>query len=142
MFLGASRLKVAFFSDSGNDGRLRRARIDRDECSSDASSRLGSMAGLQGLSDTSEHVCIKMRGLPYNAGQREIMDFFEGYNILPNGIHIVMGATDRPTGEAFVEFITSDEAQRAMERHRQNIGSRYIELFRATKRFVRLLPTT
>ncbi|KAG0623825.1 hypothetical protein M758_3G204800 [Ceratodon purpureus] len=94
---------------------------------------LGSMAGLQGLSDTSEHVCIKMRGLPYNAGQREIMDFFEGYNILPNGIHIVMGATDRPTGEAFVEFITSDEAQRAMERHRQNIGSRYIELFRATK---------
>ena len=27
------------------------------------------------------------------------MDFFEGYNILPNGIHIVMGATDRPTGE-------------------------------------------
>jgi len=94
---------------------------------------LGSMAGLQGLSDTSENVCIKMRGLPYNAGQREIMDFFEGYNILPNGIHIVMGATDRPTGEAFVEFITSDEAQRAMERHRQNIGSRYIELFRATK---------
>jgi epithelial splicing regulatory protein 1/2 len=97
---------------------------------------LGSMAGLQGLTDTSEHVCIKMRGLPYTAGQREIMDFFEGYNILPNGIHIVMGATDRPTGEAFVEFITSDEAQRAMERHRQNIGSRYIELFRATKRFV------
>jgi len=35
-----------------------------------------------------------------------------------------------------VEFITSDEAQRAMERHRQNIGSRYIELFRATKRCV------
>jgi heterogeneous nuclear ribonucleoprotein F/H/epithelial splicing regulatory protein 1/2 len=95
---------------------------------------LGSMAGLSGLTDTSEHVCIKMRGLPYNAGQREIMDFFEGYNILPNGIHIVMGATDRPTGEAFVEFISSDEAQRAMERHRQNIGSRYIELFRATKR--------
>uniref|UniRef100_A0A7I4A7R3 RRM domain-containing protein n=1 Tax=Physcomitrium patens TaxID=3218 RepID=A0A7I4A7R3_PHYPA len=94
---------------------------------------LGSMTVPQGLSDTSEHVCIKMRGLPYNAGQREIMDFFEGYSFLPNGIHIVMGATDRPTGEAFVEFMSSDEAQRAMERHRQNIGSRYIELFRATK---------
>jgi heterogeneous nuclear ribonucleoprotein F/H/epithelial splicing regulatory protein 1/2 len=61
------------------------------------------------------------------------MDFFEGFNIMPNGIHIVMGSTDRPTGEAFVEFISSDEAQRGMERHRQNIGSRYIELFRATK---------
>ncbi|KAG6551429.1 hypothetical protein Mapa_007075 [Marchantia paleacea] len=94
---------------------------------------LGGMTGLQTLGDTSEHVCIKMRGLPYNAGQREIMDFFEGYNILPNGIHIVMGATERPTGEAFVEFVSPEETQRAMERHRQNIGSRYIELFRATK---------
>lgn len=96
---------------------------------------LGGISGLQGIGDMSEHVCIKMRGLPYNAGQREIMDFFEGYSILPNGIHIVVGATDRPTGEAFVEFVSPEEAQRAMERHRQNIGSRYIELFRATKRF-------
>ncbi|CAM6010420.1 unnamed protein product [Sphagnum balticum] len=95
---------------------------------------LGGITGLPGLTDTSEHVCIKMRGLPYNATQREIMDFFDGLNIMPNGIHIVMGATDRPTGEAFVEFTSSDEAQRGMERHRQNIGSRYIELFRATKR--------
>ncbi|KAH9557410.1 hypothetical protein CY35_07G083300 [Sphagnum magellanicum] len=94
---------------------------------------LGGITGLPGLTDTSEHVCIKMRGLPYNATQREIMDFFDGLNIMPNGIHIVMGATDRPTGEAFVEFTSSDEAQRGMERHRQNIGSRYIELFRATK---------
>lgn len=95
---------------------------------------LGGISSLSSVGDTSEHVCIKMRGLPYNAGQREIMEFFEGYNILPNGIHVVMGATDRPTGEAFVEFVSSEETQRAMERHRQNIGSRYIELFRATKR--------
>ncbi|CAM6102293.1 unnamed protein product [Calypogeia fissa] len=94
---------------------------------------LSGISSLNGVGETSEHVCIKMRGLPYNAGQREIMDFFEGYNILPNGIHVVMGATDRPTGEAFVEFVSPEETQRAMERHRQNIGSRYIELFRATK---------
>ncbi|KAJ7526814.1 hypothetical protein O6H91_16G024000 [Diphasiastrum complanatum] len=94
---------------------------------------IGGKSGLQGLGDGSENVIIKMRGLPYNAGQRDILEFFEGYEIVLNGVHIVMGATDRPTGEAFVEFISSDEAQRAMERHRQNIGSRYIELFRATK---------
>ncbi|KAL2634576.1 hypothetical protein R1flu_006055 [Riccia fluitans] len=94
---------------------------------------LGGMTSVQTLGDTSEHVCIKMRGLPYNAGQRDIIEFFEGYNIVSNGVHIVMGATDRPTGEAFVEFVSTEETQRAMERHRQNIGSRYIELFRATK---------
>ncbi|EFJ14378.1 hypothetical protein SELMODRAFT_446014 [Selaginella moellendorffii] len=85
------------------------------------------------IGDISEDVCIKMRGLPYNSGPREITEFFQGYRIVPNGIYVVIGATDRPTGEAFVEFISSKEAQRAMERHRNNIGSRYIELFRATK---------
>lgn len=91
------------------------------------------MAGLQSQGDLSENVCIKMRGLPYNAVPKDIMEFFEGYKIASNGIHIMTGVTDRPTGEAFVEFVSTDEAQRAMERHRHNIGSRYIELFRATK---------
>lgn len=94
---------------------------------------MGLTGGLQGGKDLSESVCIKMRGLPYNAHTKDIIDFFEGYKIAPNGILIMTGATDRPTGEAFVEFVSVDEAQRAMERHKQNMGSRYIELFRATK---------
>eukprot|EP00250_Pteridium_aquilinum_P033242 c5358_g1_i1 orf=678-2033(-) len=94
---------------------------------------MGLSGGLQGMKDPSESVCIKMRGLPFNAETKDIATFFEGYKIAPNGILIVTGATDRPTGEAFVEFISVDEAQRAMERHKQNMGSRYIELFRATK---------
>ncbi|KAI5074845.1 hypothetical protein GOP47_0010806 [Adiantum capillus-veneris] len=85
------------------------------------------------MKDTSENVCVKMRGLPFNAEKNDIVKFFEGYEIAPNGILIVTGAADRPTGEAFVEFMSVDEAQRAMERHKQNMGSRYIELFRATK---------
>jgi RNA recognition motif-containing protein len=75
-----------------------------------------------------------MRGLPYNATQREIMDFFDGLNIMPNDIHIVMETTNHPIGEAFVEFTSSDEAQRGMDSHRKNIASYYRELFRATKR--------
>ncbi|MCO5559795.1 hypothetical protein L7F22_013399 [Adiantum nelumboides] len=89
---------------------------------------------LQGtMKGSSENVCIKMRGLPFSAETRDIVEFFEGYEIAPNGIFNVTGASDRPTGEAFVEFMSADEAQRAMERHKQNMGSRYIELFRATK---------
>ncbi len=63
------------------------------------------------------------------------MNFFDGLNIMPNGIHIVMEATNCPTGEAFVEFTSSDEAQREMDSHHQNIGSYDRELFRATKRY-------
>jgi hypothetical protein len=46
-----------------------------------------------------------------------------------------MGATNHPTGEVFVEFTSSDEAQCGMDSHCQNIGSYYKELFRATKRY-------
>eukprot|EP00271_Cylindrocystis_brebissonii_P015820 TRINITY_DN38855_c0_g1_i1.p1 TRINITY_DN38855_c0_g1~~TRINITY_DN38855_c0_g1_i1.p1 ORF type:complete len:464 (-),score=107.18 TRINITY_DN38855_c0_g1_i1:590-1981(-) len=95
---------------------------------------MGGMGAMGGLGDPTENVCIKMRGLPYNAGQREIMEFFEGYQVVANGIHVVMNpTTERPTGEAFVEFASPEEAQRAMEKHRSNIGARYIELFRASK---------
>lgn len=95
---------------------------------------MGLSGVLQGvMNDSSESVCIKMRGLPFNAETKDILKFFDGYKISPNGIFIVTGASDRPTGEAFVEFASVDEAQRAMERHKQNMGSRYIELFRATK---------
>eukprot|EP00245_Coleochaete_scutata_P014153 TRINITY_DN5962_c0_g1_i1.p1 TRINITY_DN5962_c0_g1~~TRINITY_DN5962_c0_g1_i1.p1 ORF type:complete len:458 (-),score=101.37 TRINITY_DN5962_c0_g1_i1:1011-2384(-) len=95
------------------------------------------VAGVSALptaaADGSDNTVIKMRGLPFNAGQREIMDFFEGYTIAQNGIHIALGPNERPTGEAYVEFTSTDEATRAMERHRNNIGARYIELFRSSK---------
>jgi len=36
----------------------------------------------------------------------------------------------KPTGEAFVSFLTLEEAQRAIvEKDRKHIGPRYVELF-------------
>lgn len=81
-----------------------------------------------------DNVCIKMRGLPFSASVLDILGFFQGYNVVDNGVHIVVGPGERPTGEAYVEFATPEDAQRAMEKHRQHMGSRYVELFRVTKR--------
>ena len=39
-----------------------------------------------------------------------------------------LSAAGKPTGEAYVEFATAEEAQRALkDRQHQHIGSRYIE---------------
>ncbi|PAV80096.1 hypothetical protein WR25_17285 [Diploscapter pachys] len=38
----------------------------------------------------------------------------------------------RPTGDAFVQFATEEEGQRALTKHKNSIGTRYIELFRST----------
>ena len=37
------------------------------------------------------------------------------------------------TGDAFVLFQTEPEGQLALKKHRENIGKRYIELFRSTR---------
>ena len=38
-----------------------------------------------------------------------------------------------PTGDAFVLFETEAEGQIALKKHRENIGKRYVELFRSTR---------
>lgn len=54
---------------------------------------LESMTECPSLIDTYENVCIKIRGLPYNVGRIDILEFldFRHFNILTNNIHIVCG---------------------------------------------------
>lgn len=39
----------------------------------------------------------------------------------------------RPSGEAFVEFKDEESQKEAMKRHKEMMGTRYIELFTSTK---------
>lgn len=48
------------------------------------------------------------------------------------GVLFVKNSDEKPTGDAFVLFATEEQAKRALARHHQNIGSRYVELFRST----------
>jgi len=74
-----------------------------------------------------------MRGLPYSATETDIVQFFAGFQmlaVLPSTAPI----NGRPSGEAYVEFASPDEAQRAyIARNRATMGHRYVELFHATK---------
>jgi heterogeneous nuclear ribonucleoprotein F/H len=40
---------------------------------------------------------------------------------------------EQPTGEAYVEFSSPDDRERAMTKDRQHIGGRYVELFRVNR---------
>ena len=48
------------------------------------------------------------------------------------GVLFVRKPDGRPTGDAFVLFETEDIAVCSLQKHRELIGSRYIELFRST----------
>ena len=49
-----------------------------------------------------------------------------------DGILFVHQADGRATGDAFVLFSTDDDVSNALTKHKQCIGTRYIELFKST----------
>ncbi|CAJ0924207.1 unnamed protein product, partial [Mesorhabditis belari] len=81
-------------------------------------------------------VIIRMRGLPYDCAEQQIKEFFlsepEPAEMMDSGVMFVTRPDGRPTGDAFVLFGDEETGLRALKKHRQTIGSRYIELFRST----------
>merc|ERR1719427_35381 len=76
---------------------------------------------------------LRMKGLPFTVTDKEILDFFSEGNVTPAAVHIISDrATGRPSGVALVEFANDDEIISALDLNRNEIGNRYIELFRAT----------
>ncbi|KPM05084.1 heterogeneous nuclear ribonucleoprotein F-like protein [Sarcoptes scabiei] len=80
---------------------------------------------------------IRMRGLPYYCTAQQVIEFFannEKCEVMhgEEGVLFVRKPDGRPTGDAFVLFETEDIALKALQKHRESIGYRYIELFRST----------
>jgi heterogeneous nuclear ribonucleoprotein F/H len=74
---------------------------------------------------------LRLRGLPYGCTKPDIETFFQGLVIAYDGIMMVIDFTGRFNGEAFVQFETISDAHKALERHKQKISNRYIEIFRS-----------
>ncbi|GAX83407.1 hypothetical protein CEUSTIGMA_g10832.t1 [Chlamydomonas eustigma] len=71
----------------------------------------------------------KVRGLPYRSTPMEILGFFEGYRYLPDSLQIGLDSLGRPSGEAWLSFLSPEETMRAVQDlNRQYLGSRYLEL--------------
>lgn len=78
-----------------------------------------------------------MRGLPFDCTKTQIEDFFaaegEAHGIIDEGILFVFRPDGRPSGDAFVLFADDEAGKRALSKHKNRIGTRYIELFRTTQ---------
>uniref|UniRef100_A0A1I7RYA8 RRM domain-containing protein n=2 Tax=Bursaphelenchus xylophilus TaxID=6326 RepID=A0A1I7RYA8_BURXY len=93
-------------------------------------------------SETLKFVCrdaamiIRMRGLPFDCTEHDIRAFFSSdgqSGIMEEGVMFVNRPDGRPTGDAFVLFGDDESGRRALAKHKNRIGSRYIELFRTTQ---------
>ncbi|KAH8312647.1 hypothetical protein KR044_011968 [Drosophila immigrans] len=78
---------------------------------------------------------IRLRGLPWSATHKEILDFLVNVEVIngSQGIHLVTSRVDgKNTGEAYVEVSTQDDVEEARKLNKASMGHRYIEVFTAT----------
>ncbi|XP_074088500.1 heterogeneous nuclear ribonucleoprotein H3 isoform X3 [Macrotis lagotis] len=86
-----------------------------------------------GPNDAASDGTVRLRGLPFGCSKEEIVQFFTGLEIVPNGITLTMDYQGRSTGEAFVQFASKEIAENALGKHKERIGHRYIEIFKSSR---------
>ncbi|XP_010935296.1 uncharacterized protein [Elaeis guineensis] len=73
---------------------------------------------------------VRLRGLPFNCDDLDVYKFFAGLDIVDC---LLVNKNGRFSGEAFVVFPSPMQAEFALQRDRQNMGRRYVEVFRCKK---------
>jgi len=77
---------------------------------------------------------IRMRGLPFSATEAEIEEFLMKVDVKAARVHIIREAgVGRPSGIAYVEVASADDATKALSLDRENMGSRYIEMYKSSQ---------
>ncbi|CAI2733687.1 unnamed protein product [Schistosoma spindalis] len=80
----------------------------------------------------SDNVVVRARGLPWQATDLEIFQFFSGINIAKGGISLVLSKIGRRNGEALIQFANAEQQSLALRKHKHHVGKRYIEVYAAT----------
>ncbi|XP_006280929.2 heterogeneous nuclear ribonucleoprotein F isoform X1 [Capsella rubella] len=73
---------------------------------------------------------VRLRGLPFNCSDFDIFKFFAGLDIVDV---LLVTKNGKFSGEAFVLFSGPMQVEIALQRDRQNMGRRYVEVFRCYK---------
>ncbi|XP_063311822.1 RNA-binding protein 12 [Pelobates fuscus] len=78
--------------------------------------------------------CVYLKGLPYEAENKHIIDFFKKLDIVEDSIYIAYGPNGKATGEGFLEFRNEADYKTALCRHKQYMGSRFIQVHPISKK--------
>ncbi|MBZ3878577.1 Heterogeneous nuclear ribonucleoprotein F [Sciurus carolinensis] len=83
--------------------------------------------------DTANDGFMQLRGLPFVCTKEEIVQFFSGLEIVPNGITFPVDPEGKITGGAFMQFASQELAGMAVGKHKERIGHRYIKVFKSSQ---------
>ncbi|KAF8403816.1 hypothetical protein HHK36_011922 [Tetracentron sinense] len=74
---------------------------------------------------------VRLRGLPFDCSESDVSDFFHGLDIVDA---LFVHKNGRFTGEVFCVLGYPLQVDFALQRNRQNMGRRYIEVFRSNRK--------
>jgi hypothetical protein len=86
-----------------------------------------------GVAVTDGTIVMRLRGMPFQAGETELREWLKPLDVAPGAIHFIIGVGGRASGDCMVELRTEEEATGLMGKHRELMGTRYVEVFRSTK---------
>ncbi|KAM9723084.1 RNA binding motif protein 12Bb isoform 1-T2 [Menidia menidia] len=84
----------------------------------------------QSAADEENFFGLFLSGLPYSVTEDEIRDFFSG--LLVYEIVLLKNHNGQNNGKGLVSLSSREDALEGLKRHKQYIGSRYIEVFTTT----------
>uniref|UniRef100_A0A4W5PFD7 RRM domain-containing protein n=1 Tax=Hucho hucho TaxID=62062 RepID=A0A4W5PFD7_9TELE len=72
---------------------------------------------------------IRAKGLPWSCTTDDLIQFFSECRVRDGvkGIHLTVNRDGKPNGQAFIELEHEEDVSKALEKHRQYLGPRYIE---------------
>uniref|UniRef100_A0A1D1Z988 G-rich sequence factor 1 n=2 Tax=Anthurium amnicola TaxID=1678845 RepID=A0A1D1Z988_9ARAE len=119
--------------DDGREvGRKRQRILDSSSShfggSSTSSLMLGASHGY--VSQPPPFPVVRLRGLPFGCTEIDIVDFFHGLDIVDI---LFVHRNGRFSGEAFCVLSYPLQVDFAIQKNRQNMGKRYIEVFRSKR---------
>ncbi|OWK01709.1 hypothetical protein Celaphus_00017833 [Cervus elaphus hippelaphus] len=80
---------------------------------------------------------VWLRGLLFGYSKEEIVQFFAGLEIVPDGLTLPVDFQGRSIGEAFMCFASQEIAEKALKKLKERIGHRYIGIFKSSGAEVR-----
>lgn len=76
---------------------------------------------------------VRLRGLPYNSREHEIMEFLRGLKVRKDNIAFLYDLDGKFTGEAFVKLLNESDYKEALSFHLGDLDKRYIEVYESSE---------
>lgn len=95
---------------------------------------LRKMTSMVGVGAKFKEPIIMCRGLPFSVTENDVYSFFSGLDI--KSLQMVYDQDGiRPAGKCFIEFTATTESDKALKKHGEKIGSRYVEVFQSNSKY-------